>query len=168
MPTCSSSCRFCLSQDQDLSCRFHHVVSSQAWCCTESHDWCFQCCSWCNSSTDGQFRGRRFLSNYSYHPLTIDHCISQFGIPQVITTDRGKQFKSNLFAFFTKILGTTSIRTTAYHPIFIDNWRPLWKTPMTLRTGVNTCSICFCAFKTLSKPTLVCSQKTCKHVLLFS
>ena len=47
----------------------------------------------------------------------ITNWIALFGVPHVITTDRGKQFESHLFASLTNFLGTTRIRTTAYHPI---------------------------------------------------
>lgn len=42
--------------------------------------------------------------------------VARFGVPDKITTDRGRQFESRLFAQLLRILGATRIRTTSYHP----------------------------------------------------
>ncbi|XP_075732953.1 uncharacterized protein LOC142775441 [Rhipicephalus microplus] len=47
----------------------------------------------------------------------IFHWVARFGVTATVTTDRGTQFESALFASVTRLLGTHRIRTTAYHPI---------------------------------------------------
>jgi cleavage and polyadenylation specificity factor subunit 1 len=39
-----------------------------------------------------------------------------FGVPLTLTTDRGTQFESDLFAELSKLIGFHRIRTTSYHP----------------------------------------------------
>ena len=42
--------------------------------------------------------------------------VSRFGVPTTITSDRGRQFESNLWNSLMNLLGSTRNRTTAYHP----------------------------------------------------
>ncbi|GBN23709.1 hypothetical protein AVEN_215674-1 [Araneus ventricosus] len=42
--------------------------------------------------------------------------LSSFGVPEVVTKDRGSQFELELFQAFTKFLGSQRILTTSYHP----------------------------------------------------
>ena len=43
--------------------------------------------------------------------------ISQFGTPSTITTDRGSQFESSLWHSLMHLLGSSRLRTTAYHTV---------------------------------------------------
>ncbi|RJX63126.1 transposase, partial [Vibrio sinensis] len=46
----------------------------------------------------------------------VERWVANFGCPSTITTDRGRQFESDLFRRLTTLLGITRFRTTAYHP----------------------------------------------------
>ncbi|KAL7288347.1 hypothetical protein TKK_0017681 [Trichogramma kaykai] len=46
----------------------------------------------------------------------IDTWVARYGAPEVITTDQGLQFESELFVHLCKLLGTNKTRTTPYHP----------------------------------------------------
>lgn len=46
----------------------------------------------------------------------IQRWVAIFGVPSVITTDRGSQFESSLFRELSRMLGSKRIRTTSYHP----------------------------------------------------
>ena len=52
----------------------------------------------------------------------ISGWISRFGVPSTITTDRGGQFESDLWAQLMTMLGTTRIRTTSYYPQANGRW----------------------------------------------
>ncbi|GBM10469.1 Retrovirus-related Pol polyprotein from transposon 412 [Araneus ventricosus] len=43
--------------------------------------------------------------------------ISRFGVPEIISSDRGSDFESNIFQALTKFLGASKTRTTSFHPI---------------------------------------------------
>ena len=43
--------------------------------------------------------------------------VARFGVPSSVTTDRGPQFQSQLWAQLTQLLGCKHFQTTAYHPI---------------------------------------------------
>ncbi|CAH8510879.1 unnamed protein product [Schistosoma mattheei] len=45
----------------------------------------------------------------------VKRWVANFGCPSTITTDRGRQFESELFRRLTTLLGTTRFETTAYH-----------------------------------------------------
>ncbi|KAG6438720.1 hypothetical protein O3G_MSEX000172 [Manduca sexta] len=42
--------------------------------------------------------------------------ISRYGVPQIVTTDQGRQFESALFQSLMQFCSTTRTRTTSYHP----------------------------------------------------
>ena len=42
--------------------------------------------------------------------------VARFGVPSIITSDRGSQFESTLWAQMSQILGTARQRTTSWHP----------------------------------------------------
>lgn len=46
----------------------------------------------------------------------LEGWVSRFGIPEIITTDRGRQFESSLWRELGRFLGFKSTRTTSFHP----------------------------------------------------
>ncbi len=45
-----------------------------------------------------------------------DHWVLTFGCPEIIQSDQGSQFESELFQEFTRLIGTQKTRSTPYHP----------------------------------------------------
>ena len=46
----------------------------------------------------------------------LEHWIARFGVPEDVTSDRGRQFTSALSTMLNKLLGIEAKTTTAYHP----------------------------------------------------
>jgi len=48
--------------------------------------------------------------------IFVEETVLKFGIPQVILTDQGWNFLSDLFTNVCKLLRIKKLKTTAYHP----------------------------------------------------
>uniref|UniRef100_A0A5S6QHR2 RNA-directed DNA polymerase n=1 Tax=Trichuris muris TaxID=70415 RepID=A0A5S6QHR2_TRIMR len=48
--------------------------------------------------------------------IFLENWIARFGVPSRVTTDRGRQFNSDLWSTFSKLLGCQHICTSSYHP----------------------------------------------------
>ncbi|GBM76535.1 hypothetical protein AVEN_83523-1 [Araneus ventricosus] len=51
----------------------------------------------------------------TYVQTFLQGWIARFGVPEIVTTNRGSQFESELLQSFTRFLGSGSIRITSYH-----------------------------------------------------
>jgi len=63
-----------------------------------------------------------------------DHWVARYGAPNIITTDQGKQFESQMFNALLQMTGCKRIRTTAYPPEangLIERWHRTLKTALT-------------------------------------
>nr|XP_054592949.1 uncharacterized protein LOC129159780 [Nothobranchius furzeri] len=64
----------------------------------------------------------------------LTHFFSIFGLPKVIQTDQGTNFKSKLFKQVTKTLGITHVMSSAYHPQSqgaLERWHQTLKAMLT-------------------------------------
>lgn len=59
------------------------------------------------------------LTNMTSHAVAdklVAQWIARFGVPDVVTTDQGRQFESELFSALSQTYGFRHIRTSPYHP----------------------------------------------------
>ena len=66
--------------------------------------------------------------------------VALFGVPSTITTDRGRQFTSQLWTLLTQLLGCKHLLTTAYHPIangMIERFHRQLKSSLKAQTAAN-------------------------------
>lgn len=64
------------------------------------------------------------------------HWVARFGVPSTITSDKGRQFESAVFASLTALMGTDHYKTTAYHPQsngIIERWHRTFKAAILCR-----------------------------------
>ena len=57
------------------------------------------------------------MSAQSCARALLRHWVSRFGVPDDLTSDRGRQFTSELWRELHEVLGVKQQRTTAYHPM---------------------------------------------------
>jgi len=56
------------------------------------------------------------MSSHAVAEKMVSQWFSRFGAPDIVTTDQGRQFKSELFTALSQTYGLQHIRTSSYHP----------------------------------------------------
>lgn len=105
-----------LASFKPSSARFRHVHLDLVGPLPVSHNY-----RYCLTAID---RYTRWPEAYPLPDITADTCatafvsgwVARFGCPEQITTDRGRQFESQLFKAMAKLTGSEHHTTTAYHP----------------------------------------------------
>ena len=62
------------------------------------------------------------VSNY-----ILEEIINKFGVPNIITTDRGNKFHNELSRHMAELYGITRIRTSPYHPSAYGEIQRRWR-----------------------------------------
>ena len=69
----------------------------------------------CNGILGQPWLNSSWLDNASVVKALLSERIVKFGVPMLITSHRGRQFKSSIFAELVKTIGATHLHTTPYH-----------------------------------------------------
>ena len=91
-------------------CLFLLAVRAQEWICDLGFTCVARYTKWPEAFPMGDITAETVARTF------VTHWVARFGAPSTITTDRGRQFESRLFHALATQLGTTRIRTRAYHP----------------------------------------------------
>ena len=70
----------------------------------------------------------------------FEQWIARYGSPEILTTDQGAQFESQIFAALLSLTGCHRIRTTAYHPAangMIERWHQTLKSAIMCHASAN-------------------------------
>ena len=70
----------------------------------------------------------------------VDHWISRFGALEILSTDQGSPFESQLFKALLQLVGCQRSGTTAYHPAsngMIERWHRSLKAALMCHTGTD-------------------------------
>lgn len=103
------------------------------------------------------------MSTFAVAELLVSQWIARFGVPDIITTDQGRQFESDLFNQLMTSFGIQHLRSSPYHPqangMVERLHRPL-KAALTAHDSPQwtlRLPIVLLAFRNLVKPELGCS-----------
>lgn len=81
------------------------------------------------------------MSAYTIAATLTTQWIFRFGVPDLVTTDQGRQFESELFTALTKNLGNQHLRTSPYHPQangLVERFHRTLKTALTAQVTAHT------------------------------
>jgi len=72
------------------------------------------------------------MSAYAVAELLVTQWIARFGVPDIITTDQGRQFESEFFNQLSTSFGIHHVRSSPYHPYgLVERFHRTLKAPLT-------------------------------------
>ncbi|KAL7289575.1 hypothetical protein TKK_0016543 [Trichogramma kaykai] len=113
-------------------------------------------CLQCQQESEGYIYALTMIDRYSRWPEAtllkdmhastvagafVETWVTRFGAPEIITSDQGSQFESELFTELCKILGIVRVRITPYNPRsngMIEHWHRDFKTALIAYEGLDS------------------------------